>query len=172
MKKCFKCNIEKPIDFFYKHKAMKDGRLNKCIECTKLDVKKRSIQLMKNPIELEKERTRGREKYHRLNYKDKIKPTYQQKKTCIDNYKLKYPEKYKCKIASQRLKKELKENHLHHWSYNKKHYKDVIELSVKDHNTVHRFLIYNQKTFMYCDVNKNLLDTKEKHLKYIEYILK
>jgi hypothetical protein len=36
-KKCFKCNEIKTIDSFYKHSSMTDGRLNKCIVCTRLD---------------------------------------------------------------------------------------------------------------------------------------
>ena len=40
MKRCFKCFCEKPLEDFYKHAAMKDGRLGKCKECTKADVKK------------------------------------------------------------------------------------------------------------------------------------
>lgn len=40
LKRCFKCLEEKPLDGFYKHSEMKDGRLNKCIACTKKDVAK------------------------------------------------------------------------------------------------------------------------------------
>ena len=42
-KKCFKCGVTKDISMFYRHPAMRDGRLNKCIECTKNDVKTRSV---------------------------------------------------------------------------------------------------------------------------------
>lgn len=38
LKTCFKCKIEQPIENFYKHKAMSDGHLNKCKNCTRNDV--------------------------------------------------------------------------------------------------------------------------------------
>jgi hypothetical protein len=39
MKKvCFKCGEEKELLYFYRHKAMADGHLNKCALCTKRDV--------------------------------------------------------------------------------------------------------------------------------------
>lgn len=38
-KPCFKCHVVKPLDAFYTHPMMADGRLGKCIECTKADAR-------------------------------------------------------------------------------------------------------------------------------------
>jgi len=40
LKKCFKCEVEKPRTDFYKHKGMADGLLGKCKLCAKKDVNK------------------------------------------------------------------------------------------------------------------------------------
>lgn len=37
-KRCFKCGQVQPLDAFYTHPRMADGRLNKCKSCTKADV--------------------------------------------------------------------------------------------------------------------------------------
>lgn len=76
MKKCFKCGEVKNLSAFYKHKAMSDGHLNKCKECTKEDVKERRRT---NPKVQEYDRLRG-------NRQD---PDY------LKQYREKYPNKYK-----------------------------------------------------------------------------
>jgi hypothetical protein len=47
-KTCFKCLCKLPLEAFYKHTRMADGRLNKCMACTKKDVAEhRQINLEK-----------------------------------------------------------------------------------------------------------------------------
>ena len=65
-KNCIICGEPKLLSAFYKHKAMADGHLNKCKECCKSQAKERERENRKNPEFVEKERSRGRDKYHSL----------------------------------------------------------------------------------------------------------
>lgn len=63
MKRCFKCEAEKPLDAFYKHPMMADGHLNKCKDCACKDVRQHRI---KNPEKVrEYDRKRANEP-HRI----------------------------------------------------------------------------------------------------------
>lgn len=164
---CFKCNIDKPIYCFYKHKQMGDGHLNKCIECTKADVSKRYVVLVSTHEGLRKERKRCRDKYYRLRYVDRNKPSAEKKREIINRYNAKYPEKSKAKNLSASIKPTIKGNNMHHWSYKIENAKDIIELSVSDHNLAHRHMTYDRENYFYIDENGNNLDTKEKHIAFL-----
>ena len=167
MKTCFKCGIEKPLSEYYKHPQMGDGHLNKCKDCTRADVKNRYEVLSNDAKFIEKERARGREKYYRLGYKGKYNQSKDKKKCIVDRYFNRYPEKKKAHNLSGNIKIS-KGYEKHHWSYNEEHYKDIIELTKKDHSKAHRFLIYDQERMMYRTIGGVLLDTKERHLAYIK----
>lgn len=165
MKKCFKCNQAKAITDFYVHKKMKDGHLNKCKVCTKKDSKE---NLKKKTSTLDgkmAERHRGRDKYRRLYTGRKVDKMY--KKKDMAKYIEKYPEKYRAKNVCQGM--VVSGKNLHHWSYNKEHYKDVIITSPSSHYFIHRYLVYDQERMMYRTYDSNiLLDSREKHINFIK----
>ena len=82
------------------------------------------------------------------------------------------PQKQLDKQSSNSLTPEIKGNNLHHWSYNEEHWKDVIELSVENHNIAHRYITYDQERMMYRNLSGILLDTKESHIEYINQFFK
>lgn len=170
---CFKCNKEKNIGEFYRHKQMSDGHLNKCKTCTKRDVKERKKYLKNDTSWVLRERERCRKKNKPYHTFKKLYPHLIAKKAIYGKRRdIKYPEKYKASIINQR--NPLKESgyELHHWSYNEPHYLDVIKLTVKEHNKAHRFLVYDQERFMYSRYDTNeILDTKEKHERFIRWCI-
>lgn len=169
MKKCFKCGIEKSIGSFYKHQMMGDGHLNKCIDCTKSDVKIRADKLKENPEWIEQERARGRDKYHRLNYRVTKPIKKSVKKKAMKIYGERYPEKYRAKCRCK-VKRTIEGSHLHHWNYGSGYESDIIELLPRDHYLLHRHMIYDQSEFMYRDSKGNLLDSKESHIELLKKI--
>lgn len=167
LKTCFKCNLEKPIDDFFNYPDLFEREFENCSKCRSENNLLNKYKLSTSTEFLEKERARHREKYYRLNYKEKHKPTPVKKKEIMARYKFSYPEKLKAKNKSQRIPCT-KGNNLHHWSYNEEHWKDVIEVNVADHNLLHRHIDYDQSTFMYRNKNGELLDTRESHIKLLE----
>lgn len=92
---CFKCGIEKPLDDFYKHSKMSDGRLNKCKECTKNDVHKYRSENIEKVREYD--RSRG-ELPHRVAARNEYQKTDAYKESS-KKAKKKYAEKNKAKLS-------------------------------------------------------------------------
>lgn len=56
MKTCFKCGVQKPLDDFYRHGKMSDGRMGKCKECTCADVRRNRLEKVEQYRDYDKAR--------------------------------------------------------------------------------------------------------------------
>ncbi|MDP4224744.1 MAG: hypothetical protein Q8910_00040 [Bacteroidota bacterium] len=130
-KKCFKCGLTKDIAEFYKHDKMKDGHLNKCKECTKIDVRKNYYD--NHDHYMEYENRRNQEEYRKANQLKYAR-----------NKRSKHPERSRIYVAVERAVKSGKlipqpclicgtENRVqaHHKDYNKPF--DITWLCIRCH---------------------------------------
>jgi len=162
MKKCIICEIEKPDIHFPVTKFNSPGT---CRECVKERADNRIKRLRDDPEWVKKERERTREKYHRLNYKQK-KPLKDAVEKSNKAYKAKYPEKFLAKNAAQRI--ECPEGfHRHHWSYHPDNHKDVIIVEESGHYYLHRHMIYDQERGGYRN-NNGVLLSKAKQVRLLD----
>lgn len=129
MKQCSECKTSKTLVYFYKHKGMKCGYLNKCIECIKTQVRNRRFGPNREKI-LKYDRERGNRSPAQYN----------------KEYRIKNKEKYRAHILSQRIPKRPceicginKNIHRHHDDYSKP--KEVRFLCAEHHRQHHAGLL-------------------------------
>ena len=91
MKVCQECNTEKPLLEFYKHAAMADGHLNKCIACVKARVGKYREENLEKIREYDKIRNKQPHRVKALKEYIKTEAGKQAKKRAMDSYKKRYP---------------------------------------------------------------------------------
>lgn len=158
-KKCFKCGEVKQIELFYKHPRMKDGHVNKCIDCNKKDIHEKYKENIKDEKYVEKERLRGREKYKRLNYVERTqyKKSYSNKTRNIHPF-------------FKKMNLDLKNKELHHWNYSLKY--DVFILNKKAHKLIHKTIKYDELLNCFVTDNGLLLNSKKLHYEFILNVFK
>ncbi|MCB1596019.1 MAG: hypothetical protein KDI76_14010 [Xanthomonadales bacterium] len=111
-KKCFKCELVKPLTEFYKHSQMADGHVNKCKECNKLDVRLNRKDKIDYYREYDRNRGCRQSKEYAKSYREKYKNKY--KATSMVNYAIRSKKLFKepCEVCGTD-----KNIHAHHDDY-------------------------------------------------------
>lgn len=99
MKVCFKCGISKPLDDFYKHGQMKDGRLNKCKECTKNDATKHRIERIYYYRAYDKQRASAPHRAQARKDYSRSEAGRLSHARALKRQRVKYPDKYRARTT-------------------------------------------------------------------------
>ena len=161
MKQCFKCGKVLPLKEFYSHSRMADGHLNKCKSCTKNDVRIGYERKSKDESWIEKERARGREKYHRLGYGSK--PTNHRTRRELNPHESNTSKSLRA-AGYDTFNKEA-----HHWNYNMP--RSVILMSRKAHHRLHKHIVVSREDKFCYTLDGICLDTEAKTLEYYVKVL-
>ena len=100
MKVCNECQVKKPLDGFYKHAAMADGHLNKCIDCVRARIAKHREANLEKIREYDRRRSN---QLHRVKAREEYSKTEAGKRTkkrAMDAYKKRYPMIYASHIVT------------------------------------------------------------------------
>lgn len=149
---CFKCKKNKPLSNFYRQKNMKDGHLNKCIECTKIDSNKHRADNLEHCLEYDRKRSNLPNRINaRKDAYEKNKNTKKYKDQHLESnnkYRNNNPEKTKAhrKVAYHLSKGNIRKlpcsvcgdinSEAHHEDYN--YPLEIIWLCKKHHKKLHR----------------------------------
>lgn len=135
--------------------------MNKCKQCTKDGAKKRHYQLSKNPEWVESERSRNKEKWHRLGYKEKqLEWNASRPWTKNSTYKnLKRNVKAAVRLGNIPGLNSVQGLELHHWNYNK--LESFFLLTPSQHKRLHAQLTFDEVSLTYKYQDRGLSNPEE-----------
>ena len=172
-KRCSRCGAVKSLGEFYKNCKAADGLTYYCKACHKsvqLDqystnrdvlLARRRANRRDNPI---KERARA------LAYRERNREMLRE---VSERVYRRFPEQGKAHYkAAWALRDRWRDGYcFHHWNYAEEFHLDVFDLTNTEHMRLHKQMVYDQSVMMYYTRDGELLDTRERHGAYIEFVL-
>lgn len=175
-KECNVCHITKDVSEFYPFLRNKGGYTHYCRSCEAARKKEYHLLKKQDPEWCEKERVRALGVYYKYQYKDRVRERLRK----TGDYSRRTPEQNKERYAWRkahfpeklgRSRNKYKGVHEHHWSYLDENKKNTISIMPKDHNELHRFLVYKQEYMCYATIDGLLLNSIEAHIDYAKSII-
>lgn len=102
---CIRCRRFLPLDEFYSHKQMADGRLNACKSCVKKSSAERHARIEADPLAREDELDRQREKARRYREQGKKPVSRVSAKERMRRTRLEHPEAVRARNLVQHAKR-------------------------------------------------------------------